>query len=659
MVMNEDVLSKFEEIRTSFLYWQQNPTRQRTEKLWDSISRARTGLNKWINMVSDKKDLKFNSLIKKWESILNEIENIVKGCEKVQKRKEKYMKMIETENTNLQLFLDDFMEEVIDPSKEKAASSGNISRLSYWSDVDMIMNEEITQRFLKFQNFLKDFLLNKKQGSEVEKELNILKQGLNKWQKLVKKDESLNKVALRIRDSINRICKIWPLIKSDVKKSKSLTGLLIKKVSDLKKEAEFVMESKIDPIKTDVISSAIKSADKHIMLSLIEFSIAVIVLVVIVLSTQKVYQSINSFIEKLKLIGEKANLTERLALKYVKCSVMTGCENNNCPVYGKESHCWYEVGSFAPEIKCFKIKEGSYSSCKECSVYKKAVITEIDEISTVVNSLIHRFYTLISKIKKQASKVVSESKRLFDISMQLANGADSTRQQAQKINTMVEIASENISSVAVAMEQMSATINEIAEHINKANMVAKEANEEVGKVEQVIKELTQSSNNISEISKLIGSIAEQTKLLALNATIEATRAGEAGKGFTVVANKVKELAQQTGNSVVDIDSMVKNFRDGVFTTFSSVKNISDVIQRVSEFSENIVTAVNEQSTTTNEINVNTQQVNKEIKNMLQVSELITRAGNQTAQGAEQVKYTAHTLKDLSGELQQLLSNFIT
>lgn len=63
-------------------------------------------------------------------------------------------------------------------------------------------------------------------------------------------------------------------------------------------------------------------------------------------------------------------------------------------------------------------------------------------------------------------------------------------------------------------------------------------------------------------------ITSQTNLLALNAAIEAARAGEAGKGFSVVAEEIRELAEQSKDAVTEIQSITNK-------VIESVKSLSD------------------------------------------------------------------------------------
>jgi len=104
--------------------------------------------------------------------------------------------------------------------------------------------------------------------------------------------------------------------------------------------------------------------------------------------------------------------------------------------------------------------------------------------------------------------------------------------------------------VAQSLEKAHATYSEKQEKILKAI-------EAGGIVEELI-----------FISDTIKKIAEQTNLLALNAAIEASRAGEQGRGFAVVSGEVKKLAEQSADTISNVENLVFQIRE-VFNRLST------------------------------------------------------------------------------------------
>jgi methyl-accepting chemotaxis protein len=185
--------------------------------------------------------------------------------------------------------------------------------------------------------------------------------------------------------------------------------------------------------------------------------------------------------------------------------------------------------------------------------------------------------------------------------------AETTGGQSAMVMAASEQAAINVQTVAAASEELSASISEISSQVANSAGVANSAVREIEATDATVQSLSEAAVRIGEVVRLISDIASQTNLLALNATIEAARAGEAGRGFAVVATEVKALATQTARATDDIAGQITDIRAATDKVVTAIAAIGGTINRVSEISSSIASAVEEQSAATQEISRNTQE----------------------------------------------------
>lgn len=138
----------------------------------------------------------------------------------------------------------------------------------------------------------------------------------------------------------------------------------------------------------------------------------------------------------------------------------------------------------------------------------------------------------------------------------ISNSTDEIEKAAQNIAERAQTAATQATDIHVRAEN---TIKMTDENKNKISTVLEEIEESLEISLQEIK----VADQINVLAEAIMSITAQTNLLALNASIEAARAGEAGRGFSVVADEIRQLAEQSKDAVVNIQNVTGKVNDAI------------------------------------------------------------------------------------------------
>ncbi|WP_243301094.1 methyl-accepting chemotaxis protein [Geothrix oryzisoli] len=232
----------------------------------------------------------------------------------------------------------------------------------------------------------------------------------------------------------------------------------------------------------------------------------------------------------------------------------------------------------------------------DTSISISASSMELSLASENTNATIVQMAASVQQINQSMDELlmvvegITSAIRDFDVSIKnvgknvdrLADHAEHTREFAENLEQSTSAIDDN---VKIAQRHAKNVIHTVARGME---LVARNK-DKIQVIDRVVQDfhgttrtLLQLGTDIAKILDYIGDHAQQTNLLALNAAIIASQSGTAGdgqaKGFSVVADEIKQLAEQTGRSTQEIQQIIGTLQAEIRKAYQQVELGIDAVR---------------------------------------------------------------------------------
>ena len=288
-----------------------------------------------------------------------------------------------------------------------------------------------------------------------------------------------------------------------------------------------------------------------------------------------------------------------------------------------------------------EISHGDLS--KEIPFLSKDEIRDLEEVFAAMvadlRGIISEIQQVSSQIEKtgrdlgvQIDKVLVNSRGIDESALAIAKGSEAQSLIVQKTSLILDKSLEQMDEAAAQSAQTASKANEarLKTEAGEAN-----ARETLHYLEEVLKQTVENAKPIYRLSgkvekiKMVMSVIEElsqkTDLLSLNASIEATRAGEMGKGFALVANEIRNMAENSRNSSHEIRSIVDDIFEDNKAVAAALKKSEEDISKGREIIHGIVGTFGEMLSGVKEISNEVKEVgNVARKQVKEISGLLNQ-----------------------------------
>ncbi|BCN29365.1 methyl-accepting chemotaxis protein [Anaeromicropila herbilytica] len=307
----------------------------------------------------------------------------------------------------------------------------------------------------------------------------------------------------------------------------------------------------------------------------------------------------------------------------------------------------------------------------EEKVKQENLTNEIMHIADRMNDKIGSTDSIIGQINESNDALNHAVKEIAESTQTNAESIMQQKEMTGNIQGIIEGTDYDAGKMKELADKSEVAVKEGLVIIDNLKVEANNLDEANGIVSNTMDALEEKMNEVQKITNVIFGISSQTNMLALNASIEAARAGEQGRSFAVVADQIRQLADETRKSTESIKALIAELNVNSVDAKDAAKNVQSVSTEQNKLVENaqykfshinqvvveLASLIMSVNSKINEINRSNNSIVDSLTQLSATSEEVTASSEEAyslcCHSAEAVKKESELLR----ELEELAKQF--
>lgn len=313
------------------------------------------------------------------------------------------------------------------------------------------------------------------------------------------------------------------------------------------------------------------------------------------------------------------------------------------------------------------------------------MIGQVHDMLTHTRSIASSLSGHAGQFTRFSRETAAANSNIIQAIEEISHGADQQAQQSETSSTLIGELELEVGGIYEYARDMRNTSSEAerntrsgARSVEELRSAAADTEDRVEQALTAMRAVADSSSQIGKIVQTITDISTQTNILSLNAAIEAARAGASGRGFSVIAEEVRILSQQTGESSKHVSDIICGLTGHIAELEAELAKAHATLQLQNAKVDSTLSAFNSIQDSMVQVTARIEgihervgQVQKRTSMLIESVQHVAAVAEETAAGVEEVNSTsveqdasirqiavqAEDISRLSGELFREISRF--